>query len=223
MLGKKSANISINGCKSFLAHHNILLKGHYFLSYASLASVGLILSIAIRSRGFSNAEASYMNVVVPFLVFFTNPLMGYIADHTRRYRLMFNVTFGLGCIFLLIMFFLPSLKTSQIQGELHRSKSMEYSLKFCANKDFALKCHLRRKCGCIYHAQCTLLRSRNHSNEIFPWKRFDWNFTMNEDVKKEKAILSRTNNKQQRCDINYRVSINETILPHLEDQTTGNE
>jgi MFS family permease len=140
---------NIVSSKSFIQRDYIVLKLHYFLSHSSLSSFSPVLDMILDHRGLSFLEISYINLLIPFLVFFTNPLFGYIADHTRRFRLIFNITFGLGTILFVIMFFFPSIKNSHIRGELHENKTMEYSMIFCANEEFARKCTLRSKCGCI--------------------------------------------------------------------------
>ncbi|CAF0934616.1 unnamed protein product [Adineta steineri] len=45
-----------------------------------------------------------------------NPLVGFLADHTRRFRLIFNIALCLGTILFIIMFFLPSIKAYNIHG-----------------------------------------------------------------------------------------------------------
>ena len=65
-----------------------------------------ILNLILRGRGFTDSEISYINLVIPFLIFFTNPLFGYFADRDRRFRLTFNITLGLATILFVIMFFL---------------------------------------------------------------------------------------------------------------------
>ena len=90
---------------------------------------------------------------------------------------------------------------------------MEYSLNFCANKDFASKCALRAQCGCIYHANCTRLgKSQNYLDKNQLNKTFDFNFTMNSTyVKQENQTKSIQKNKSLSCSINYRVAITDEI------------
>ncbi|CAF4121725.1 unnamed protein product, partial [Adineta steineri] len=76
---------------SLIHRYYLILKAHYFFSYASFAAFGPIMNIILRSRGLSDVEISYINLAIPFSVFFTNPLVGFLADHTRRFRLIFNI------------------------------------------------------------------------------------------------------------------------------------
>ncbi len=213
----------VNRSSSFVHRHYLLLKAHYFLSYASLSSFGPILNITLRDRGLSSLEISYINLVIPFLIFFTNPILGYLADHSRRFRSTFNITFGLGTILIIIMFYLPSIKTYHIQGELYQTKTMKYSMIFCANENFVTRCALQSECGCIYQAKCTPLRTTHNLKDRSKEKIFHLNFTMNfEDVEEEFENVSISNKKHSKCQTNYRVLINETIYPFIEDQNTGN-
>jgi hypothetical protein len=218
MLNENMNVVSFDRSNSFVDRHYILLKVHYFLSHSSLSSFGPVLDMILNRRGLSFLEISYINLLIPFIVFFTNPLSGYIADHTRRFRLTFNIIFGLGTLLFLIMFFLPSIKTSDIRGELHQNQTMEYSMIFCANEEFARKCTLRNKCGCIYQAKCIPLTTFYHSKERSKRKTFHFNFTMNEeDIKEQLENLSDKSEKHSTCKINYRVSVNKRI-----DQNKGN-
>lgn len=222
MFNENSNHIYIDRSKSFLHRHYLLLKSHYFLCHSSLASFGPILDMTLYRRGFSNLEISYINLVVPFLVFFINPLIGYLADHTRRFRFIFNITFGLATILFIIMFVLPSLKTYHIQGQLYQTKTMKYSMVFCANKDFANKCALRSECGCVYQAICTPVRTRAYFNESLSMKKIHLNFTMNsENLQKNFKNPSISSKKHSTCDINYRVSINKIIHQYTEYTTRG--
>lgn len=188
--------------KTFIHRHYFLLKAHYFFSHSSLASFIPILDMILDSRGLSKFEVLYINLVIPFLIFFINPLVGYIADHTRRFRLTFNITFGLATIVFLIMFFSPSIKTHHIQGQIHQNEKNQYSMIFCANEDFITKCTLRNKCGCIYQASCT---SQLKSTI------FHLNFTMNRKDIHEDSNLDIFNKKHSQCHIHYRMSIDGRI------------
>lgn len=197
----------------FLHRNYLLLKGHYFFSYSTFASLGPILSLILRGRGFTDAEISYINLGIPFLVFFTNPLLGFLADRGRRFRLTFNIALGIATILFVIMFFLPSIKFNHIQGEIHRTNPMEYSLDFGASKDFARKCALRAQCGCIYQANCTQLgMAEDHLNGDELMQTFDLNFTMNSRyVKQENRSISIRKNKPLAYSINYHISIQDEM------------
>src|SRR5271167_1960079 len=90
----------------FIHRYYILLKGHYFLFFSAFGMLYPILNVTLRSRGLSNSEISYINLIIPFIVFFTNPLMGLTADHTRRYLLVFNLVLLITTIFYAIVFIL---------------------------------------------------------------------------------------------------------------------
>ncbi|CAF4224113.1 unnamed protein product, partial [Adineta steineri] len=195
---------------SLIHRYYLILKAHYFFSYASFAAFGPIMNIILRSRGLSDVEISYINLAIPFSVFFTNPLVGFLADHTRRFRLIFNIALCLGTILFIIMFFLPSIKAYNIHGGLYQTDTMEYSLNFCANKQFATKCALKSQCGCIYQANCTsLIMRKNNADMNISDKSFNFNFTMNSTYikQKHKNVSSTDDNEHAICEINYRVPI----------------
>lgn len=197
--------------KSFIHRYYILLKIHYFVSHSSIASFSPILDMILANRGLSFVEIFNINLMVPFVIFLTNPLIGYIADHSHRFRLTFNITFGLAFILFVIMFLIPSIKIDNIRGEFHQSETNEYSMIFCANEEFARKCSLRNECGCIYQAKCI---SIYHSKER---QIFHFNFTMNsQNIKEESKDLSLVNEKHSTCQINYRVLVKNII-----DQNKG--
>lgn len=214
MVNDNSDDITVDSAKSlsFFQRYYILLKGHYFLSYSSLASIGPVLNIILRGRGLNNLEISYINVIIPFLVFFTNPILGYFVDHTRHFRLAFNLTFGLASILFVIMFYLPSIQTNSIPGEIYQIETMKYSMNFCTNKDFDDKCVLRSECGCDCQVICTSLSTENTLNKKREVKRIYFNFTINSKyVEKELKNVSIINNERSICEINYHVSIDEII------------
>jgi hypothetical protein len=192
----------------FLHRNYLLLKGHYFLSYCTFASLGPILSLILRGRGFTDAEISYINLCIPFLVFFTNPLLGFLADRGRHFRLTFNISLAIATILFIIMFFLPSIKFNHIQGEIHRTNPMKYSLDFDASKDFARKCALRAQCGCIYQANCT----KHHLNGDELMETFHLNLTMNSrHVKQENRSISSRKIKPLTYLIKYHIPVQDEI------------
>ncbi|CAF3411931.1 unnamed protein product, partial [Rotaria sp. Silwood2] len=123
-----------NNSLSCLNRYYIYLKSHYFFLYSTFGSLLPVLNITLRNRGLSDIEILYINIIIPFIVFLTNPLLGLFVDRLRRFRLIFNIILMLATIFLSIMFYLPSLKSYSIYGHIYKSDSMEYSLAFCSNK-----------------------------------------------------------------------------------------
>ncbi|CAF3916883.1 unnamed protein product [Rotaria sordida] len=195
-------------------------KPHYFLTYSSFAAIGPILNITLRNRGLSDIEISCINLINPFLIFFTNPLLAFFADHIRRFRLTFNIILCLITIVFSIIFFLPTLKSYSIQGEIYQIDTMKYSLTFCANKEFSTKCALRTRCGCTYQAYCRLLTMEKiYFNKSIPIKTFHFNFTMNSTyVDKQYKNVSIRSNKLRICSaINYHVSIDKDTNDEIRD------
>ncbi|CAF1295327.1 unnamed protein product [Rotaria sp. Silwood1] len=90
---------------SCVYRYYLFLKAYYFLTYSSFAAIGPMLNITLRSRGLSNIEISCINLIIPFLIFFTNPLLAFFTDHVRHYRLTFNVILCLATIIFGTMFF----------------------------------------------------------------------------------------------------------------------
>ncbi|CAF4544074.1 unnamed protein product [Rotaria sp. Silwood2] len=112
---------------SFINRYYLLLKIHYFLFYSAYGAIIPILNLTLRAHGLSNTEISYSNIILPFLIFLTSPLIGFIADHSRRFILTFNIILSLIILLFLIMFSLPKVAT---------------------------KCETRSECGCSYQACC---------------------------------------------------------------------
>lgn len=180
----------------------ILLKSHYFLSYSCFASINPILSLTLRHRGLSNLEISTINLIIPFVVFFTNPLIGYFVDHTRRFRSTFNLILGFATLLVLGMFFLPSIQTFDIDSELYEIETNNYSLNFCADEHFVVKCSLRSSCGCVYQAVCTSMRTNADQMK----ENLNLNFTMNEN-----DLIKEVKNNSL-CRIRYHVLIEKPNL-----------
>ncbi|CAF0941647.1 unnamed protein product [Rotaria sordida] len=188
--------------------------------YDNFAAIGPILNITLRNRGLSDIEISCINLINPFLIFFTNPLLAFFADHIRRFRLTFNIILCLITIVFSIIFFLPTLKSYSIQGEIYQIDTMKYSLTFCANKEFSTKCALRTRCGCTYQAYCRLLTMEKiYFNKSIPIKTFHFNFTMNSTyVDKQYKNVSIRSNKLRICSaINYHVSIDKDTNDEIRD------
>ena len=172
----------------FIQRHYLLLKTHYFLFYSSLGVISPILNLTLRSHGLSNTEISLSNIILPFLVFFLSPSIGFLADKSRRFLLTFNIIFVIAVMTLISLFFLPSIQSDHIQANLHRLDSSQYVLDFCASQEMATQCSSRSECGCIYQASC---------------RRRNFTFTMtSSDLQKE------LNNYQpSQCGITYRIPI----------------
>ena len=104
----------VSKCCSLLEKKKMFLKFHYFFFYGS---IGSILNLTIRHRGLTDLEISIINLLIPFLCFLTNTIIGSIADHIRRYRLIFSST-----LTFLILFSFSSLKYFQLQGEIYQNQ-----------------------------------------------------------------------------------------------------
>ena len=194
-----SANVphALPSSPSFVHRNYLLLKAHYFLFFAGFGIIYPILNITLRSRGLSTAELAYINIIIPFLVFLTNPILGYIADKTRRYLSTFNFIFALATILYTIMFLLPNVKTYNIQGNLVSNPNSGRILNFCAGEEVGTKCASRSECGCRYQANCT------STNRI----QLNFTFTMNpEDVRNALGI-----GQSQQCGIKYQIPVEEAI------------
>ncbi len=78
-------------------------------------------------------------------------------------------------------------------------------------------------CGCNYQAICASLPTADNFNESSQVKTFHFTFTMNSKyVEKEVKNNSIRINTRSMCDINYRVSIDETIAEYTQDKSRGN-
>ncbi|CAF1083226.1 unnamed protein product [Rotaria sp. Silwood1] len=205
---------------SLLNRYYIFLKCHYFFLYATFGSFVPVLNITLRNRALYDIEILYINLIIPFIVFITNPLLGLFVDRLRRFRLVFNIILILATISLTIMFYLPALKSYSIDGQIYKSDIMEYSLTFCSNKQFASKCALRAKCGCTYQAFCrSLITIKNNLNDNKPIKTFRFNFTMDSTyVNDDHQNVSLRTNETSQCLVNYLLPIDQTINMYKIDQ-----
>ncbi|CAF1611547.1 unnamed protein product [Adineta ricciae] len=176
----------------FLHRHHLLLKTHYFLFFSSFGIIFPILNLTLRSHGLSNTEISFSNFILPFLVFFTSPLIGVIADKSRRFILTFNLLLLLVILTMTTLFFLPRIRSHHIQANLHPGPSSSYLLDFCASQEVVSKCSSRSECGCTYQAHCV---AQNQT--------LNFSFTMN-SYTTERHLYE---NEYVLCDINYQVSV----------------
>lgn len=186
---------------TFVHRYYLLLKAHYFLFFSAFGMLYPILSITLRSRGLSTTEISYMNMIIPFLVFFTNPLMGFAADQSRRFRLTFNLLLTIVTILYCIMFLLPSIKSNFIQGTAATYEQNRAVLKFCGSQEIATTCASRSECGCSYRANCTF------SND----QQISFAFLMNSNETRQQPKTSVELNKQATCSIDYEVPIDRYL------------
>lgn len=180
-----SVDLSTRKPVSLFHRYFFLIKGHYFLFFSAFGTLYPILSITLRSRGLSNTEISYINLIIPFIVFCTNPLCGFLADHTRRYLFVFNIILSLATGFCLALFLLPPIQTHDIQAKIISSDRTW--LDFCASDEVGSKCSSRSECGCSYHANC---QSINFTFAMSP---------------------SHINNKSD-CGVDYRVPVTQSRL-----------
>lgn len=183
--------------ESFIHRYNILLKLHYFLYFCSFGALYPIANITLRGRGLSDTEISYTNTIIPFLVFVTNPLLGFIADRSRRYKLTFCIVVTTCTILFGIMFLLPPMKTQHIKADLAYDENGKSVIDFCASQEVTSKCSSRSECGCSYRVNCTTLEEEHLS---FP-------FSMN-SASIQKQI---DGHAPAVCGIQYRIPIAEQM------------
>ncbi len=190
----------------------LLLKAHYFLFFSAFGVLVPILNITLRSRGLSNAEISYINIVIPFLIFFINPLLGFVADRTRRYLSTFNIVLVVVTILYTIMFLLPTVKTNNIQADLIQDPKLGRVLDFCASQEVSTQCASRSQCGCVYQADCTSINQR---------KRFFFTFSMSSKRIYKEIEGSTGMSAPETCGIQYRVPIDEAIKTYTRNDHPG--
>lgn len=186
---------------SFIHRYFLLLKAHYFLFFSAFGMLYPILNVTLRSRGLSNTEISYINLIIPFLVFFTNPLMGFTADHSRRYLLVFNCVLAIVTILYSFMFLLPTIKTHHIQANIYQYDQLGRVLEFCASQEVATKCSSRSECGCTYQSYCHF---KNNT-------KFNFTFTMNPNQTRTNINSLSDTSEFKTCGIEYQVPINDYI------------
>ncbi|CAF1447312.1 unnamed protein product [Adineta steineri] len=192
---------------SFIHRYYLLLKAHYFLFFAAFGIFIPIVNITLRSRGLSNTELSYLNIAIPFLILFTNPLMSYIADLSRRYKLTFNCIYIITAIACASLLVAPSVKSRNIQADMIRDENLNHILDFCASQELATKCASRTECGCTYKASCNFIDARNGeiNNQMQP---FSFNFSMkSKNIHKDVKDIT----EQRACGIEYQVPIDDDI------------
>ena len=178
-----------------------------------------ILTITLRSRGLSNTELSYINTIIPFVVFFTNPLAGFIADRSRRYKLTFNLILIVVLVLFGTMFLLPKIQSEKIHGILIDVPEEGRMLEFCASQEVSTKCASKAICGCSYRAHCAL---NNLNGEI---RHVNFNFSMSERQNIHKDVGRLDGVGQETCGVQYSVPITEDLQTKSIDinQITGCE
>jgi len=200
MLVPTTAIVGLSPSEPFFRRYYILLKVHYFLFFSAFGVLYPVLNITLRSRGLSNTELSYINLIIPFLVFFTSPLVGFVADHSRRYLLTFNIIVAIMTITYTCIFLVPSIKTHHIQADMTYDDPLGRVLDFCASQEVATQCSSRSECGCSYQSDCTT------ENSVF-----NFTFTMNTNDTVQKSLSSIRTNEPSTCGIFYRVPIDNQI------------
>ncbi|CAF4508453.1 unnamed protein product [Rotaria socialis] len=200
MLAPTTNAVSASSTASFVHRHYILLKAHYFLFFSAFGILYPILNITLRSRGLSNSELAYINLIVPFLVFFTNPLLGFIADHSRRYLLTFNCILLIVTILYGIMFISPTIKSHNIDANIIYDNKLGRVLDFCASQEVATKCSSRSECGCSYSSFC---RKDNSP--------FNFTFTMSPNDTRLTTISLVDISASSKCGIQYRVPVDKYL------------
>lgn len=164
---------------SFVYRHYLLLKVHYFFYFSGYGTMYPIMSITFLARGLSHTEIFYSNVIIPFLTFFTNPLIGLIADRFRRYLLTINVILCLMTYVNIIIFALPSMKSYPIRADMRQIDTMGRVLDFYASEETAINCALWSECGCAYQATC--IPSMIHYSIDGKMNMFNFIFGMNSE------------------------------------------
>jgi len=186
---------------SWIDRFYLILKGHYFLFFSAFGTLYPILSITLRSRGLTTQEIALMNLIIPFLVFFSNPLIGFFADKSRRYILTFNIILALVTILYSIMFYLPSIHTEHIQAKIQLDDTNRPTLNFCSSQEMATNCESRSTCGCTYQANCTSYNNQSLS----------FSFSMDPT-----EIETATNHHDRTsCAVDYRIPVEKEISSDL--------
>lgn len=181
---------------SIVDRHFLLLKAHYFLFFGAFGALYPILNITLRSRGLSTNEVSYMNMIIPFLIFFTNPLLGFIADCSRRPILTMNSLILLVTILYAILFFLPPIKSDEIQGIIEEESNP--TLKFCLSHNCHGTYSKGSNCGSICRANCSL-KVDEHRIFTLPSNITDY-------VEKNDRLTSK-----DACSVHYRIPIGSSF------------
>ena len=195
------ANSHLEQAPSFLQRYYVFLKAHYFLFFSAFGILYPILNVTLRSRGLSDSELSYLNLIIPFLVFFSNPLSGFLADQTRRHLLVFNVILGAVTILYVLMFLVPPIQTHYIEGKIIPDEQFTSRiLEFCANQEVATKCSSRSSCGCSYYAYCKA------DNLLF-----NFTFTMNSTHTRESVTDPIVLNQPGGCESQYHIPVDDFL------------
>jgi hypothetical protein len=197
--------LSSSSSTPFVHRFYILLKVHYFLFFSAFGMLYPILNITLRGRGLSNTELSYINIIVPFLVFLTNPLLGYVADRSRRYLITFNIVLAICTILYSVMFLLPMVKTRNIEAKMVYDQELGRILDFCASQEVGIQCASRSECGCTYQANCTSIKSLNEKKYLF------FNFSMNSKETYKEIQGTTDMSKSKACGTQYLVPVEQAI------------
>ena len=183
----------------FIHRFHILVKAHYFLFFAAFGSIYPVLSITIRARGLANTEIFLINTIIPFIVFFTNPLSGWLADRLRRYKGTFNALCLIVLVLYTVIFMLPHIKTRPIEADMYTDHKLGPVLDFCVSQEVVSKCVSRSTCGCSYGAKCDFKDPSLPSHLAF-------NFSMtSKEISKDR--IEPSDMKTLPCGIEYRVPI----------------
>ncbi|CAF0763327.1 unnamed protein product [Rotaria sordida] len=200
MLAPTTNVVSASSSLPFVHRYYVLLKAHYFLFFSAFGILYPILNITLRGRGLSTTEISYANLIIPFLVFFTNPLLGFVADRSRRYLLTFNcIIIIITCLYS-ILFILPTIKSNYIQATIVYDNQLGHVLDFCASEEVATKCSSRSECGCSYTSLCQTTNSP-----------FNFTFTMSSKDTRQPKKSSIDTSEFSTCGIQYRVPVDKFI------------
>ncbi|CAF2974102.1 unnamed protein product [Rotaria sp. Silwood2] len=212
MLAPTTNVVSASSSLPFVHRYYVLLKAHYFLFFSAFGILYPILNITLRSRGLSNTEIAYTNLIIPFLVFFTNPLLGFVADHSRRYLLTFNCILVATTLLYSFMFILPAIKSHNIEATIAYDDTLGHVLDFCASQEVATKCSSRSECGCSYTSLC--------QKQKLP---FNFSFTMSSKDTRQTLTSSIDMSELSTCGIQYRVPVDKFIQNYTSNLLRNNE
>ena len=177
----------------FLHRYQLPLKFHYFSYYFAFGSLYPMLSVILSGRGLSGTELGLINAVVPFLLFFTNPLAGFIADHSRRYLLVFNLALIISNVIYGSIFLLKPIERQPFTGILNVQDATYPSLDFCPSREFVTVCETSKSI-CSYSANC---KGADHPP-------IEFNFFFNQ-------TLNHQSSTSDQCEMKYQIGVKNQL------------
>ncbi|KAL4230421.1 hypothetical protein ACF0H5_010803 [Mactra antiquata] len=125
------------------------VKGIYFFFLAAVGDLLPFITIYMRQLGLSSTEAGIIYGVMPFISFFVRPLVGALADKTRRHKLTLMICLLFTGICYCLLLVTPAKSTNT---ELRNNASVRTHLE-CNVVDSYLK-------------DCTKMNNGNNSDEL---------------------------------------------------------